>query len=722
MLMLLEQLGWAAGIGAAVFIIGVIAMIARFYRKVEQGQAVIRNGLGGTKVSFHGIIVIPIAHMVEYMDISVNRLEVSRMGKDGLICKDNMRADIQVNFFIRVNKTNDDVIAVATTIGCERASDINAIRELFDAKFSEALKTVGRQFDFVELYDSREKFRDEIIKIIGTDLNGYVLEDAAIDHLEQTKIEDLSPDNILDAEGIKKITDLTATQAKLTNQIARDKQKIIKQQDVEAREAILELERQQAEAEQKQYREIATVTSREQAESKKIEHEQRLKSEQARIAAEEEINIAEENKNRQIIVARKNKERTEAVETERVEKDRELEVTERERIVTLAQIEKEKAVEVEQKKIQDVIRERVMVEKAVVIEKEKIKDTEAFAQADRAKQVKITAAEMDGQDLLIKETKTAEASKRSAELKADQDAYIVVKGAEAAKTAAEREAEQIVIKADAHQEEAERQANAKKQLAEATVAETAAPGLGEAQVITAKAGAIEKHGTAEAKVTELKMTAEATGTERQMTAEATGAEAKLTAEATGAERKFAADAKGITEKAEAMKLFDGVGREHEEFKLRLNKDKEIELAQISIQKDIAAEQAKVLGEALKSSNIDIVGGDQVFFDKIVNSITAGKQVDRLIGASDALRDVKDTFFNGDPDYFQDQLKGFIDKFGLSSEDLKNLTISAALGQLMTAAEDGASKGAIGKLMELAEKMGLKDSPVATLLPASKRKK
>jgi flotillin len=699
MLMLFDGIGLVLGIGGAVVIIGMFALIARFYRKVEQGQAIIRNGMGGTKVAFTGMVVVPIAHIVEYMDISVNRLEVSRMAKDGLVCKDNMRADIQVNFFIRVNKTVEDVIQVATTIGCERASDINAIRELFDAKFSEALKTVGRQFDFVQLYDSRESFRDEIIKIIGTDLNGYVLEDAAIDHLEQTKIEDLSPNNILDSEGIKKITDLTATQAKLTNQIERDKQKVIKQQDVEAREAILELERQQAEAEQKQYREISTVTSREQAEAKKIEHEQRLKSEQARIAAEEEINIAEENKNRQIIVARKNKERTEAVETERVEKDRQLEVTERERIVTLAQIEKEKAVEVEQKKIQDIIRERVMVEKHVVVEKEKIKDTEAFAQADRAKQVKITAAEMDGQDLLIKETKAAEASKRSAELKADQEAYLVVKAAEASKTAADREAEQTIVMADAHQEEAERHANAKKQLAEATVAETAAPGLGEAQVITAKASANEKHGTAEAKVTEL----------------------KLTAEATGAERKFAADAKGITEKAEAMKLFDGVGREHEEFKLRLNKDKEIELAQISIQKDIAAEQAKVLGEALKSAKIDIVGGDQVFFDKIVNSITAGKQVDRLIGNSDTLRDVKDTFFNGDPDYFQDQLKGFIDKFGLSSEDLKNLTISAALGQLMTAAEDGASKGAIGRLMELAEKMGLKDSPVATLLPAAKKK-
>ncbi len=82
------------------------------------------------------------------------------------------------------------------------------MRELFDAKFSEALKTVGKQFEFVELYDKREKFKDEILKVIGTDLNGYRLDDCAIDYLEQTRLELLNPNNILDAEGIKKITEL----------------------------------------------------------------------------------------------------------------------------------------------------------------------------------------------------------------------------------------------------------------------------------------------------------------------------------------------------------------------------------------------------------------------------------------------------------------------------------------------------------------------------------
>ena len=48
--------------------------------------------------------------------------------------------------------------------------------------------------------------------------------------------------------------------------------------------------------------------------------EEKLKSESARIATEEKIQVAEENKQRQVVVALKNKERTTAVETERAKK------------------------------------------------------------------------------------------------------------------------------------------------------------------------------------------------------------------------------------------------------------------------------------------------------------------------------------------------------------------------------------------------------------------
>src|SRR5690606_7404577 len=229
-------------VGAVVFfILAFFVVLSMFYKKIPQGKAIVRTGVGGTKVAFNkGMYVVPVFHRMEIMDISVKKIEIARMQHDGLICKDNIRADIKVAFFVRVNKSVDDVINVAQNLGCDRASDPETLKNIFESKFSEALKTVGKKFDFIELYEARREFREEILNIIGTDLNGYILDDCAIDFLEQTELKFLSPDNILDSEGIKKITELTAQQNMNANLIRREEEKVIKKQDVEAREAILE--------------------------------------------------------------------------------------------------------------------------------------------------------------------------------------------------------------------------------------------------------------------------------------------------------------------------------------------------------------------------------------------------------------------------------------------------------------------------------------------------
>ena len=86
-------------IGFLFLILIFFAIIAMFYKKIPQGEAIIRTGFGGTKVaSDKGMYVVPVLHKVEVMDISVKKIEIERLQKDGLICKDNMRADIKVAF------------------------------------------------------------------------------------------------------------------------------------------------------------------------------------------------------------------------------------------------------------------------------------------------------------------------------------------------------------------------------------------------------------------------------------------------------------------------------------------------------------------------------------------------------------------------------------------------------------------------------------------------
>ncbi|MFE7950188.1 flotillin family protein [Streptomyces sp. NPDC057426] len=633
-------------------------VLSRLFRKVEQGKALIVSKMRKVDVTFTGQVVLPVLHKAEVMDISVKTIEISRTGRDGLICRDNIRADIRISFFVRVNKTAEDVIRVAQAIGTQRASDKETLQELFNAKFSEALKTVGKQLDFTDLYTKREELRFRIIEIIGIDLNGYSLEDAAIDYLEQTPLSQLDPGNILDAQGIRKITELTAVENVRTNEFRQHEQKEITRQNVDARESILELERRQADAEIKQKREIDTVRAREEAETARVVEEERLRAQSAFLKTEEQLGIQRENQAREVAVAQKNRERVIAVENERIEKDRLLEVIARDRETELNRISAEKEVEAERRDIAEVIRERIAVDRTVAEQEESIKRLRAVEEAERGRQAVIIAAEAEAQEKLVKDIKAAEAAEQAA---------------------VHRAAEELTL-AEARNKAADMDARAKIRLAEGVQAEAAAEGLAAVQVREKEADAIEKAGRAEAEATEARLRAEAVGTREKALAEATAIGEKLKAEAAG-----------LTEKAAAMAALDEASRTHEEYRLRLEAEKDIRLAGLEVQRQVAEAQATVLATGLENADINIVGGESVFLDRLVQSIALGKSVDGFMEHSQTAQALAGPWLSGDGSFTEDLTKVL---GSLSTADVQNLSVSALLAKVMKSGVlDGAAPAA-----------------------------
>ncbi|WP_228350960.1 MULTISPECIES: hypothetical protein [Limnobaculum] len=659
-----------------VAILGLFGLFKAFYIKVPQGTALIVNDMSSQpKVHFTGALVYPVIYKKEFMRISLLTLEVDRRGKDGLICKDNLRADITVAFYLRVNETTEDVLKVAKAIGVDRASDHQAVSTLFSAKFSEALKTVGKQFELAKLFEDRQNFRDRIVDVIGKDLNGYALEDVAIDYLEQTPKSSLDPNNIFDSEGIRKITEITAIHNIETNQKERDQELAIKKKNVETREASLALERQQADAEARQQREIESIRAREAAETLRVKEEERLKAEQARIQTQQEIEIREENRLREVEVAQQNRTRAVTIEIEKVTRAKDLEIVSREREVELQRIEKEKALEEERKNIANVIRERVAVEKTVAQEEERIKEVRMVSDADRQKQVTIIQAQAEAEQELVRQVKQAEADENSAKHKAleistmaQAELEAAAKQAEAKKRMAEGiEAEQAALglaearvrqaQAEAEEKEGLVQANvtAEKLLAEARGNQE--KGLAQARIQEAQAAASEKQGLAEAKVLEEKLTAQARGDEQQALAkeklglaDAKVLEEKLAAQARGegqlgsaqaevVRQRLKAEADGLTDKFTAMGNLNTTAREHEEFRMQLEKHFEQAMASIAANKEIAREQADVLAAALSKTNIDIVGGDGSFFNTFSKALSVGKAINGVVDKSPLVQDV-----------------------------------------------------------------------------------
>lgn len=195
----------SAGLGL-VMLLATLLLAWRCWRPVANGQALIINRLQGEpRVSRTGAIVLPIVHGAEVLDLSVRSIVIDRRGKEGVTCADGIRADVKVTFFVRVNDTAEDILRVARSIGCTRAADPATLEELFSAKFAEAVKTVAARLEFEQLYLQRDVFKDTVLQVIGQDLNGYVLDDAAVDYLEQTPLAALDRNNVLDARGIEKI-------------------------------------------------------------------------------------------------------------------------------------------------------------------------------------------------------------------------------------------------------------------------------------------------------------------------------------------------------------------------------------------------------------------------------------------------------------------------------------------------------------------------------------
>lgn len=253
-----------------------------------------------------------------------------------------------------------------------------------------------------------------------------------------------------------------------------------------------------------------------------------------------------------------------------------------------------------------------------------------------------------------------------------------------------RDAERMQTMAEAESLASDKKRHAMEQEAEGMAAHEAAPGLAEAKVIVAKANA--------------------------RLAEAAAVRENEAAIASGIEAKGSAEAKSIEEKAKAMKLLHDAGQQHEEFRLRLNKDRDVELAAIHVERDIAAAHSGLVGEALKHAKIDIVGGENDFFEKIVRSVGRGKSVDRMMANSTTLTDIKNTFFDGgSPEQFKARLSQWVSDFGIKSEDLKNLTIAALLTRMMAGSKDNALQSMLQSAMDTARDAGLANAKASDVL-------
>lgn len=231
-----------------VLLAGVALLYARAVVKAEHGHALVVSRPGRDEVRFGSSVVLPLVHRAEPIDLRTKTVLVDRRGKQSITCRDGVRADVGVTAHLRVNRTAEDVLKVAQSVGCARAGDPAVLEGLFAGKLSEAIKTVAAHLDFEQLHRDRQAFKDEVLQLVGADLSGYVIDDLVVDHLEQTPIELLDPNNLLDAQGMRRIVERTSQEKLRRNELELEAERQLQRRRLELEELVIELERVKADA------------------------------------------------------------------------------------------------------------------------------------------------------------------------------------------------------------------------------------------------------------------------------------------------------------------------------------------------------------------------------------------------------------------------------------------------------------------------------------------
>src|SRR5687768_12200128 len=261
------ELSWTtktvlSGAGLGILILAAIAaVVTKLYHKSSANMAFVRTGMGGIKpIKDGGTIVLPVVHQVIPVSLETMRLNVERRGPHALITRDNLRVDLAAEFYIRVQANTDDIINAARSLGSRNVNP-QSVSELVQEKLVSALRTVAATQDLVELHSKRDEFASKVQAIVTHDLasNGLTLESVTISALDQTDPTQLQERNVFDAQGLRKIAEITQKAKVERNEIEQDSAQQITLKNVATRKQILDMQRDQAEFEAEQRAKVANV-------------------------------------------------------------------------------------------------------------------------------------------------------------------------------------------------------------------------------------------------------------------------------------------------------------------------------------------------------------------------------------------------------------------------------------------------------------------------------
>src|SRR5690606_26529383 len=354
-------------------------ILSYLYQRSTTELSLVRTGFLGEKVAISGgAFVIPVLHEVTRIHMGTMRMSVSHFDQDALITQDRLRINVQADFYVRVSPDKKSVAAAARTLGRKTLS-IDEMRQLFEARFNDALRTAAAERTMEQLHENRGEYAERVRQLasMGLDASGLEIDSVSLSKLDQASREFFNPNNAFDAAGLTKLTSEIEDRRKMRNEIERDSLVAIQRKNLATEQQILELQREEEFARLQQERDIAIRSAEQQSQIAIEKAEKQRSSQVAEVTTAEAIEMARLASERTIREQKISLEQ----QIKKIEIDRSQEIE-------LAETARRKALEIAQQEIEIAIAEHSKKRDAALAEAEA-----ARAQRAKAEEAVISARE-----------------------------------------------------------------------------------------------------------------------------------------------------------------------------------------------------------------------------------------------------------------------------------------------------------------------------------------
>lgn len=280
-----------------IVVVGAVAILFLngFYMKGSREAALIRTGAGGQKVVIDGgCLALPFLHRIERVNLRTTRLEVSRKGPKALMTEDRLRADVDMEFHVRVRATPEGVATAAQVLGARsfRAEELQA---LIGGKLVDAMQAVAAGMSMDALHEQRAVFAERVAAQLTGNLakNGLELEAVSLISLDQTPLSAFDESNAFHAMGMRRIAEVISTNRKQRVEIEVAADIAVRRSQLEQARQRMGIEQEERELEILQRREIERLQADADAEIAQFRAEATRVGEEARIRQEADIKFSE---------------------------------------------------------------------------------------------------------------------------------------------------------------------------------------------------------------------------------------------------------------------------------------------------------------------------------------------------------------------------------------------------------------------------------------------